>query len=79
MADVFKKIRKLFLKINRLDPAKFIAAPGLAWQVAFKKTEVKLKLLSDIDMLLMVEKEIRRGICHAIHRSEKAVKKYIKD
>ena len=79
LADVFKKIRKLFLKINRLDPAKFIAAPGLAWQAAFKKTEVKLKLLSDIDMLLMVEKEIRRGICHAIHRSEKAVNKYIKD
>ena len=34
----------------------------------FKKTEVKLELLTDNDMLLMVEKGIREGICHAIHR-----------
>ena len=32
---------------------------------SFKKTEVKLKLLTDIDKLLIVEKWIG-GICHAI-------------
>ena len=43
-------------------------------------TEVKLELLSDIDdMLLMVEKGIRGGICHAIHRYAKANNTYIKD
>ena len=42
--------------------------PGLAWQAALKKSEVKLELLTDIDMLsLVVEKGISRGICHAIH------------
>ena len=40
------------LKIYDLDPAKFISAPGLAWQAALKKTKVKLYLLTDIDMLL---------------------------
>ena len=30
-------------------------------------TEVKLDLLTGIDMLLMVEKGIRAGICHGIH------------
>ena len=35
---------------------------------SLKKTKVKLDLLTDIDMLLMVEKGIRSGICHAIHR-----------
>ena len=35
-------------------------------------TELKLKLLTDIDMLLMVEKRIREGICHAIHHYAKA-------
>ena len=29
-------------------------------------------------MLLMVEKEIRGGICHTIHRNAKANSKYIK-
>ena len=44
----------------------------LAWQAASKKTEVKLELLTDIIMLLMVEKRIRGEICHAIHRYAKA-------
>ena len=35
---------------------------------SFKKTEVKLELLTDVDMLLMVEKGIRGAMCHAIDR-----------
>ena len=54
--------------------------PGLAWQAALKKIEVKLELLTDIDMLsLAVEKGISRGICHAVHRYSKAKNKYMKD
>ena len=48
------------------------SAPGLAWQAALKKTNVKLDLLTDVDMLLMVEKGIRWGIYHYIHRCAKA-------
>ena len=68
LADVFEN----FIKIYELDPVKFISAPGLAWQPVFKKTEAKLELLTDVDMLLMVGKGIRGGICHAIHRYAKA-------
>ena len=45
----------------RLD-AEFLIAPGLAWQVALKKTKVKLDLLTDINR-------------YAIHRYAKANKK----
>ena len=38
---------------------KTFSAPGLAWQAASKKTKVKLDLLTDINMLLMVEKGTR--------------------
>ena len=51
------------LKTYELDPVRFFSAPGLTWQVASKKTKVKLDLLTDIDMLLMVEKGIRGQIC----------------
>ena len=34
----------------------FFSAPGLAWQAALKNTKVKLDLLTDINMLLMLEK-----------------------
>ena len=37
------------------DLARFLTAPGLAWQAAFKKTKVTLDLSTDIDMLLMAE------------------------
>ena len=66
------------LKIYELDPAKFLSAPGLAWQASLKKTKVKLDLLTDIDMLLMVEKGIIGGIYHSIYRYGKANNKYIK-
>ena len=58
LADVFGNFRKTCLKIYHLDPVKFLSAPGLAWQAVLKKTEVKLELLTDIDMLLMFEKEL---------------------
>ena len=58
----------MYLEIYELDPAKFLSAPGLAWHAALKKTKVKLELLTEIDMLLMVEKGIREGLCHSIKR-----------
>ena len=78
-ADVFENFRKMCLKIHYLDSIKHFSAPGLARQAALKKTEAKLELLTDIDMLLMVEKAIRGGTCHAIHRYEKPNNKYMKD
>ena len=67
LADDFENFRKMCSKIYNLDPVKFLSAPGLAWQATLKKTEVKLELSTDLDMLLMVEREIRGGICHAIN------------
>ena len=56
LADVFENFRNMCLEIYELDPAKLdLSAPGLTWQLAFKKTKVKLDLLTDIDMLLMVD------------------------
>ena len=55
------------LKIYHLDLVKFFPAPGLTWQAALKKTEVRLELLTDVDVLLMFERGIRGKICHGIH------------
>ena len=82
MISIFKAIenfRNMCFEIYELDSARFLTAPGLAWQVALKKTKAKLDLLIDIDMLLIVQKGIRRGICHSIYQYAKANNKYMKD
>ena len=62
-----------------IDPAKHFSAPALAWKAALNRTKVKLNLLTDIDMLLMVEKGIRGGMCHSFYLYAKPNNKYVKD
>ena len=78
LADVFENFRDKCIEIYGLDPAHFLSAPGLAWQACLKKAGVKLELFTDTDVLLMVEKGIRGGICQAIYRYVKANNKYMK-
>ena len=68
LADVFENFRNMCIKIYELDPTKLVSTPGLAWQAALKETKVKLELLTDINMLLLAEKGIRRGICHSTYQ-----------
>ena len=68
LADVFENFRDMCIKEYELDPAHFLSLPGLAFQACLKKTNIELELLTDYDMLLMVEEGIRGGICHSIHR-----------
>ena len=56
------------IEIYGLDPTYF--------EACLKKTEVELELLTDYDMLLMVENGVRGGICPAPHRYAKANNKY---
>ena len=54
LADVFENFRNKCIEIYELVPAHFLSAPGLACLACLKKTEVKLELLTNNDMLLML-------------------------
>ena len=80
LCDVFENFKNKCIEIYELDLAHLLCAPGLAWQSSLKKTGIKLELITDVDMLLIVENGIiRGGICHAIYRYAKAKKKYMKN
>ena len=74
-----KTLETSALKYMNLIAPIFLSAPGIAWQACLKKTGVKPELLTDTDMLLMVEKGIRGGICQAILKYAKANNKYTKN
>ena len=60
-----------------LDPAWYFSASVLAWDAALKIIKVQLQLLSDPDMLLMIESGIRGGIATISHRHAKANNEYM--
>ena len=71
LAYVFENFRDKCIEIYELDPTYFVSAPGLAW------TEGKLELLTNYDMLLMVENRVGGGISQASHRYAKRNNKYM--
>ena len=75
---LLENVRKMCFGIYHLDPVKCLSHLGLG-QTSLKRTDVKFKKLTDIDMVSMVEKSIRRAICHAVQKYAKVNNKYMKD
>ena len=59
LSNMFQAFKNTCLEYYKLDPAHFYTSSGLTWQACLNKTGVRLKLLTDPDMLLMFEKGIR--------------------
>ena len=66
------------LKLYELNSKKLLSTPGLAWQAAFKEIKIKLDLLNDNNILVIVDKGIKRGICHSIYRYGMSNEDFIK-
>ena len=56
------------LKNYKLDPTWYFTTPGFAWDCMLKMTKQRLELLTDYDMILMIENGIRGGISQCSNR-----------
>jgi len=79
LCDIFEHFRELCLSYYELDPCHYVSLPGFTWDAMLKMTQVKIELISDVDMYTMVEDNIRGGVCTINHRHFEANNKYLTD
>ena len=79
LADVFENFRKTCLEYYKLDPCHYFTSPGLSWDAMLKMTDIKLELMTDINMFQFIEKGLRGGISYIANRYCKANDKYMKE
>ena len=76
LADVFEKFIKTCYDRYGLDPCHYFSSPGLSWDAMLKMTGIELELISNNDMHLFIEKEMRCGISYIAKRHSKANNKF---
>ena len=79
LANVFESFRKTCLQYYKLDPCHYFTSPSLSWDAMLKMTNIKLKLMTDVDMYQFIEKGLCGGVSYITNRYGKANNKYMKE
>ena len=64
LTDVFEHFRKTCMQYYKLDPCHYFTSPGLSWDAMLKMTNIKLELMTEIDMFQFIEKGMRGGVSY---------------
>ena len=79
LTDAFENFRKTCMQYYKLDPCHYFTSPGLSWDAMLKMTNIKLELMTDIDMFQFIEKGMHDGISYIANRYGNANNKYMKE
>ena len=77
LADVFENFRNVSMTSHRLDPIHYLSLPGYSWDCMLHHLKIELKLLTDLDEHLFLERGIRGGVSMIAHRHAEANNKYM--
>ena len=78
LADVFENFRKTCMQYYELDPCHYFTSSGLSWDAMLKMTDIKLELITDVDMFQFIEKGMCGRVSYIANRYGKANNKYMK-
>ena len=79
LTDVFENFRKTCMQYYKLDRCHYFTRMGLSWDAMLKMTNIKLELMTDIDMFQFIEKGMRDGVSYIANQYGNANNKYIKN
>ncbi|XP_071652904.1 uncharacterized protein [Temnothorax longispinosus] len=77
LADIFENFRVACLASYGLNPTHYYTLPGYTWDVMLRYTGVRFELLTDIDMVLFVERGIRGGLSQCSLRYVRANNRHV--
>jgi len=78
LADIFENFCDSYVSSYGLDPAYYYTLPDFTWDAMSKHTGINFELLTDIDMIIFVERDIRSGLSQYFGRYARANNKYMK-
>ena len=79
LTDVFENFRKTCMQYYKLDPCHYFMSPGLSWDAVLKMTNIKLELMTDIDIFQFIKKGMRGGVSYITNRYGNTNNKYMKE